>query len=127
MPASRWRQPEGPVIMEVSTHIDGKVAILSIDGRIDGTTVDGLEQAVSKVIAAGCAKLILDMRKVEYVSSAGLRGILLAAKKARTAGGGGVALFGLTPGVEEVMTMSGFASIIPIAATDADARLALGA
>ena len=70
--------------------------------------------------------MVFDMRNVGYVSSAGLRAILMAAKKANAAGGG-VAVYGLQGGVEEVFTVAGFGKIVPIVASDAQAREKLGA
>lgn len=107
--------------MDISSRIDGDLTLLDVVGRIDAATSPQLEQAVNTAIGGGIHNVIFDMRQVSYVSSAGLRAILLAAKKAKTAGGG-VAVFGLQPSVAEVFSVSGFGKIIPIAATDVEAR-----
>ena len=80
---------------------------------------------MNTAIDGGSQRVIFDMRQVSYVSSAGLRAILIAAKKAKSAGGG-VAVFGLQAGVEEIFATSGFDKIVPIAASDAQAREKLG-
>jgi len=107
--------------MDITSRIDGDLTLLDVVGRIDAATSPQLEQAVNTAVAGGIHNVIFDMRQVSYVSSAGLRAILLAAKKAKSAGGG-VAIFGLQPSVAEVFTVSGFGKIIPIAATDVEAR-----
>jgi anti-anti-sigma factor len=112
--------------MEITSKIDGDLVLLNVAGSIDAATSASVEQAVTAALAGGPRRLIFDMRGVNYISSAGLRAILLAAKQAK-AGGGGVAVFGLQPDVEEVFTISGFGKIVPIAATDAEARAKLGA
>ncbi|MGE0222704.1 MAG: STAS domain-containing protein [Acetobacteraceae bacterium] len=112
--------------MEITNKVEGDLASLRITGRLDAATSPNLEQAVNVAVEKGSQRIVFDMRDVSYVSSAGLRAILLAAKKTKAAGGG-VAVFGLQPAVEEVFTVSGFGKIIPIVPTDAEARQKLGA
>ncbi len=107
--------------MDITSRIDGDLTLLDVVGRIDAATSPNLEHAVNTAIGGGIHNVIFDMRQVSYVSSAGLRAILMAAKKAKSAGGG-VAVFGLQPSVAEVFNVSGFGKVIPIAATDAEAR-----
>ena len=111
--------------MEISERVDGSTAILTMTGRIDAISMAKVEQAATGAIAGSTNRLIMDMRGVDYISSAGLRAVLMAAKKAKAAGGG-VALFGLQRDVEDVMTTSGFTTIVPIASTEAEARQLLG-
>ncbi len=112
--------------MEINQWVEGNVAVLTITGRIDAMTMSEVEKAAVGAIGGAVNRLIIDLRSVDYISSAGLRAVLVAAKRAKAAGGG-VALFGPHPAVEDVMTSSGFASIVPIAATEAEARDLLGA
>ncbi|MBO0801379.1 MAG: STAS domain-containing protein [Blastocatellia bacterium] len=112
--------------MEITSKVDGSLIQFQVAGRIDASTSPNLEHAVNAAIDGGGQRVIFDMSKVDYISSAGLRAILLAAKKAKAAGGG-AAVFGLQAGVEEVFTVAGFGKIVPIATSDADARQKLGA
>jgi anti-anti-sigma factor len=111
--------------MDITTTADGGVTVLNIAGRIDFSASKHVEQAVSAAIDGGARNMVFDMRGVGYISSAGLRAILLAAKKAKSAGGG-VAVFGLEAAVREVFTTAGFGKIVPIATTGAHARELLG-
>lgn len=66
------------------------------------------------------ASLVLDFGCVEFVSSAALRVVLLAAKETR-AKGGGFAIYGLREAVRRVFDISGFARVITMAGSEADA------
>lgn len=112
--------------MEITSKIDGDIVQFQLAGNVDASTSPNVEHAVNNAIVGGSKRVIFDMSGVGYISSAGLRALLLAAKQAKAAGGG-VAVFGLQPSVEEVFTVAGFGRIVPIATSDADAREKLGA
>jgi anti-anti-sigma factor len=112
--------------MEFASGIDGDLVQLHVSGNLDSITSPDLTRAVNVAMEAGARRLIFDMRDVRYVSSAGLRVILIAAKQAQSAGGG-VAVFGLQTNVAQVFAISGFDKVIAIAASDADARDSLQA
>ena len=112
--------------MDQSTRADGQVVVHRISGRIDTSTSPSVEAAIKAKLAEGSARILLDMQEVTYVSSAGLRVVLLVAKQAK-ASNGSLALFGLQPSVREVFDISGFGKIIPIAASEAEARAVIGA
>jgi anti-sigma B factor antagonist len=112
--------------LNVSTKAADGVAVIRIDGRLDALTSPELQSAAGAAITGGNAWVIYDMRDVGYVSSAGLRTILLTTKQAKAAHGG-VAVFGLQPAVKEVFDISGYGTIVPIAADETEARAKLGA
>lgn len=112
--------------MDQGTNRDGQVVVHRIAGRMDTSTSPAIEAAIKEKLAEGSRRILLDMREVTYVSSAGLRVVLLVAKQAKAANGN-LALFGLHPSVREVFDISGFGKIIPIAASEAEARALIGA
>lgn len=112
--------------MDITNRLDGDIATFQLTGRIDAATAPGVENAVNTAVNGGAKRVILDMSGVAYVSSAGLRAILLAARKAASAQGG-MAVFGLQASVAKVFTVSGFGKIVPIVASEAEARRKLGA
>ena len=112
--------------MEPNSRTDGQVVVHRIAGRIDTSTSPAVEAAIKAKLAEDSTRILLDMREVTYVSSAGLRVVLLVAKQAKAANGS-LALFGLQPSVREVFDISGFGKIIPIAASEAEARAVIGA
>jgi anti-anti-sigma factor len=66
------------------------------------------------------------MREVTYISSAGVRVIVLTARHAKAANGG-LAVFGVQPAISEVFEIAGLRNIIPIASDETEARSKLGA
>ncbi|MDD2219485.1 MAG: STAS domain-containing protein [Desulfoplanes sp.] len=103
---------------------DGAV-ILNVSGRMDAVTAPEFEKECTAIIDDGGSKICVEMGGVEYISSAGLRSVLLVGKKLK-AQGGGLAFFGLSGMVSEVFKMSGFSSIFPVGDTLDDAFAKLG-
>ncbi|HLW27877.1 MAG TPA: STAS domain-containing protein [Kiloniellales bacterium] len=98
--------------MQISEAMDGEVLILSVQGRLDSNTSKELDEVLVQQIQSRPA-VVLDFSSLEYISSAGLRVLLKAAKQGR-AGGGKLALCCLSPHVREVFDISGFSSIFSI-------------
>ena len=98
--------------------------LVTASGRLDSNTAGALE-AVLPARAQAEAKLILDLADVPYVSSAGLRVLLMGAKAAR-ATGHKLVLTGLAPTVREVFDISGFTAIFAIETDVASALAGLG-
>ena len=111
--------------MDINQEMTNGMAIYRIAGRLDGLTSPDLESAVKSAISGGTPRVILDMRAVTYVSSAGLRGILSSAKRAKAAEGS-LAVFGLQTEVNEVFEASGFSTVLPVVSDENEARLRLG-
>lgn len=107
-------------MIEISDSIDGGVVIVSPRGKIDTLTAKAFEAHLKKHIDEGDGPLLVDMAAVDYVSSFGLRSLLVAAKLLAPSGRKYV-LFGLSPQVHEVLRVSGFLRIIPVAASEAEA------
>lgn len=101
--------------MEISCESKANHAIMNLTGRLDALGAPQLEEQGRAAICAGTCRLLLDLEKIEYISSAGLRSLLVLAK-ACAAAGGRLVLCSLAPMVMEVMRMSGFDNIIKISA-----------
>lgn len=106
--------------MNVTIDEHGEIRIVRINGRLDGTTMQLLEDEFMKLAGSGCVKFVFDMSGLDYISSAGLRVMLLAVKKTRAAGGK-LALFGLNDNVNEIFRISGFSTIFSIFGSGEDA------
>lgn len=98
--------------------------ILSPAGRLDSHSAPGFEQEVLAAVAGGTTRMLIDFSKVQYISSAGLRIVLIAAKKLKAAGGK-LALCSLNASIAEVFKVSGFGSILDIHPDQASALAAL--
>ena len=70
-----------------TTIANGGVAVVIIVGRLDSETSPMLDTELTKVVG-GNVKLVLDLKDVEYMSSAGIRAIVKAAQTAQKSGGG---------------------------------------
>ena len=65
----------------------GEVLRVSLDGSLDGTTAPKLDADLSARIRSGLSLLVLDMKRLSYISSAGLRVVFKTAKALRAVGG----------------------------------------
>ena len=96
--------------MQVSQERYADALVLTPVGRVDNSTTDALRADLNAHIAA-CRKdgdrLVLDFSKVDYISSVGLRVLMLAAKKAREQEGT-IVVAGLQPVVREIFEISRF-------------------
>lgn len=92
---------------------DGKM-VFELNGRLDTNTYSKLEATLSEYIdGAENIGIILDFKGLKYVSSAGLRVLLLAQKKVNKKGGQMV-LTNVIPSVTEVFDVTGFTGILTI-------------
>jgi anti-anti-sigma factor len=82
-------------------------------GRIDSVTGPEFERDVLQRIDGGQRRLLIDFADLVYISSAGLRIVLLAAKRMKSAGGR-LVLCSLNPQITEVFEISGFNRILDI-------------
>lgn len=102
----------------------GAVLFLQLQGQINSANAAALEACMVDHFDRGERKIVLDLSQLDYVSSAGLRVILLLAKKLK-ADNGVVALCDIQPRVREVLEISGFLAILTIFASRTEAQAAL--
>ena len=99
------------------------VVVVALKGRLDQTTAEDVRTALAPYLAR-CAEgqdhVVLDMTDVDYVSSAGLRVFMLAAKQAK-AQRGYLALVAVQPLVLEILEISKFTLVLKILPTARDA------
>lgn len=106
--------------MKIQKSKSESVVILELNGRLDASTSSGLEKKLVHLLDEGEKHFILDFEHLEYISSAGLRVLLMAAKKTNGIGGK-VALSCLKEHVKEVFDIAGFTAIFPISANREEA------
>ena len=100
-------------MLDLHSEIDDGILVLSPTGRIDGATAKEYEEALIERISDGHSKILMNCEAVEYISSAGLRVLLMASKRAGDAAGK-LVLCAVRDPVHDVFKYSGFAEIIPI-------------
>lgn len=99
---------------------EGGVDVLAPAGRVDSATAKSLETEALALLDTGPARLVMDFSQVDYISSAGLRVVLLSGKKAKGAGGT-LVLCGLGPAIRDVFEISGFLRLFTVTETRAEA------
>lgn len=110
--------------MDITETTLGGVTVAALKGRLDTATAPAAETKLVGLLD-GAAKVVCDLSEVHYVSSAGLRVLLKAAKQAK-ASGGAFAIASPQAPVREVLEISGFDKILALYATRAEAVAGLG-
>lgn len=87
--------------------------VLSITGRMDAVTAPEIEKGLSALVDNGEKRLIIDLKDLEYISSAGLKSILVLAKRLKREEGNMV-FANLQGHVMEVFRISGFYDLFTI-------------
>ena len=99
--------------MDCQSEKNGDVVVVQPSGRMDASTSSVFEAECRKWIESGEKKLVADLGGLEYISSAGLRSVLVVGKKLKAAGGA-LSLCNLDGMVGEVFHMSGFDKVFNI-------------
>ena len=107
--------------MDITTRTQADATIIAIAGSMDATTVADFDAHWKKELDAGATVLVVEMGSLDYISSAGLRGILMLAKTAK-AKGCKLGFAGMQSMVADMFKLSGFLTIL---ATFADVDAAL--
>jgi anti-anti-sigma factor len=100
------------VALEIREETIDEVRVLGLSGRLDTDTSADLELAVQDLIDAGGSHFVIDLSGVGYVSSAGLRVLLMLGKSVD--GKGSLRLCGLNPTVRQVFDVAGFTQLFAI-------------
>lgn len=103
----------------VSEYRDG-VSILALSGKLDATSTNVFDEASRVLLDSGTQKIVIDLEELEYVSSAGLRGVLNLVKSCRAASVM-LAFCSMRPFVADVFSISGFSAMFPIYAAREEA------
>ena len=94
--------------MEATASKLKRCVMITADGRIDSSTAPKLQSVINEVIDEGNYKLVLDMAKVEFISSAGLWVLVNAQKKCKRFNRGEVVLACLSKRTHDALELAGF-------------------
>lgn len=97
--------------MEINVTKEESNLTLALVGRLDTNTAPSLEAAINENIE-GVTKLVLDLKNLEYISSAGLRVILSAQKEMNNRGQ--LIVKNVCDFIMDLFEITGFASILTI-------------
>ena len=96
--------------MATTTTVEGTKATIAVSGWLDTSTAPELEQALS-ALDPSCTELVIDLANLEYISSAGLRQLVVAHRKS----GGNLTIVNVPDDVMAILTMAGFDKRLHIA------------
>ena len=97
--------------MEIKKTENGGIMTIALEGRLDTTTAPELQKEISML--GNVTELIFDFEKLAYISSAGLRVLMVAHKGMSDKGG--VKIINANDDVKEIFEITGFDSILNIA------------
>ena len=99
--------------MQITTNISNQNLIISLSGRLDTVTSPQLEEEINRSSFEEIETVTLNMRSLEYISSAGLRVILMLHKKLAGTNGK-LRLINVNDMIMEIFTMTGMDSFLEI-------------
>ena len=112
--------------MEITAQRESETVIAKANGRIDSSNSREFHSDLEAVIAKDDPAVVLDFEEVSYISSAGMRVILLTAKSLWSSGVEFV-LCSMNGSIREIFKISGFDKIIPIHGSQPEALAAVSA
>jgi anti-anti-sigma factor len=105
--------------MDLTTERVGAVQIVRAAGRLDGESAEAFDVRIQQVVNED-PRLVLDLAQVIYVSSMGLRSLLVLAKQIKALGGA-LVLAAIRPRVLDVLDIAGFTPMFAIEPTTDEA------
>ena len=106
--------------MEVIEKRQDGISIVKLLGRLDSNTSPEFEERLFGVIEDGERSVVVDFEELDYISSAGLRVLLKAAKELKRSQGK-IVLCSMKDYIKEVFEIAGFVSLFPIVSSLGDA------
>ncbi|TCP20462.1 STAS domain-containing protein [Simplicispira metamorpha] len=106
--------------MTIALESAANAQIVALQGQINSANAATTEAEVLALIASGQKNLVIDFAALDYISSAGLRMVLVVAKRLKQEGGK-LVLCTMQPHIREVFDISGFLAILNVTATRAEA------
>lgn len=101
-------------LITVNTENQQDAVVMHFTGRVDTISSKDFEQLLNDEIAKSPNYLIIDFSGIDYISSAGLRVLLVVAKKLPQ---NKFCIYGMRPTIRQVFDISGFAKILRIFST----------
>lgn len=99
--------------MKIRTRHYNNVAILALNGRLDAATTPKLSRAIDEQITVGYGRLVLDLKKVDYLDNTGIKALVQAAQLTRRQGGD-FRIANARAQVKYVLNLAGVDSVIKV-------------
>jgi|WetSurMetagenome_2_1015567.scaffolds.fasta_scaffold444636_2 anti-anti-sigma factor len=104
---------KGKNVMDIQKKKEQQLLIVTVTGRLDAVSAPAFEENLSQTLAEGETRLLLDFSGLQYISSAGLRSLLVLTKKLKAVQGE-LCFSGIQGPVAEVFKISGFNTLFKI-------------
>ncbi|SHJ26418.1 STAS domain-containing protein [Halodesulfovibrio aestuarii] len=111
--------------MDIMKDFKEDIAIVTVNGKMDAVNAGQYQEAIEVLLNDGATKFAVDLSGLQYISSAGLRSILMGGKLIASKSGTQV-ICGLSGMVKEVFDVSGFSTMFSVVETQQDALVQLG-
>ncbi len=111
-------------MLEINNEVINNVLVIKLIGRLDGITSKTFTEKTNAPDMSDFSQIVLDCKDLSYISSEGLRVMLMAAKKAKSHGGT-LTLSSTNAAVNEVMMISGFGALFGVHSSVEDAIKAI--
>jgi anti-sigma B factor antagonist len=102
--------------MEIGEEHAADLTIVDLNGRVDSSSAGALAEKLASLIEARRRQLVVNLDRVDYISSAGFR-VLLVASRLAEAAEGKLALCGLSPDLQKLFSLASFTELFEIHAT----------
>ncbi len=99
--------------MDLTEEAAAGVMIVAVAGRLDSQTARRFSARLAELLRSDQPRLVIEASRLTYVSSAGFRALLVAAKSA-AAKDGGLVICGVTAPIQRVMEVAGLAAVFEI-------------
>ncbi len=99
--------------MDIITETQNGATVIKLSGSLDAVTTPDFDTEWKSRLDGGATKIVVDLAGVDYISSAGLRGVLMLAKTAKGKNAS-VAFCGMQSMVADMFKLSGFSSILAL-------------
>ena len=106
--------------MIITTKDVNEIKVVEFDGELDTTASPEAESQLNQLREQGVRKILVDLEKMDFISSAGLRVLLATAQELKKAGGE-LRVCNLNEIVQEVFDISGFSSLLMVFDNEAEA------
>lgn len=106
--------------MQIATRQSQSITIVDLEGRLDSKAVGAVNDEMVRIIQGGAKQMIVNLEKMDFVTSAGLR-VLLRSSKLLQGAGGKMKLCGANDLVGDVLKTAGFDSLLNLYSTESEA------
>ena len=107
-------------MLSIVTDNTQAISVMKVKGRVDSESAPELDDALAEILQEGRNRIVLDLKGVDYISSAGLRAIVKA-YQAVTKAGGDLRLASVSDPVEVILRTVGMMQMLKMYPTDQEA------